>query len=273
MISITDSVGVGVNSTAPLLLIAGPCQIESKELAFSVASELKAITSKLGIPFVFKSSYDKANRTSLTGERGMGIESGLKILADIKHTLQVPILTDVHSVEEVYLAASVADVIQIPAFLCRQTDLLVAAGRTGKVVNIKKGQFLHPSDMKFAADKVASSGNTKVMLCERGTCFGYRDLVVDMRGLLTMSNFGFPVIYDATHSVQQMGAEGGSSGGTRENIIPLARAAIATGVDGIFIECHPNPDTAPSDAKSMLPLDTVSSVLTQLLSVRQSINY
>jgi 2-dehydro-3-deoxyphosphooctonate aldolase (KDO 8-P synthase) len=270
MFQISENFSFDKNSRDSFLVIAGPCQLESKELSFKVAEYLKNLCEKLKLPFVFKSSYDKANRTSLTGQRGMGIEAGLKLLADIKHTFDVPILTDVHSVEEVYAAASVVDILQIPAFLCRQTDILLAAGKTGKAVNIKKGQFLHPNDMKFAAEKIASTGNDKVLLCERGTCFGYRDLIVDFRGLLMMKESGCPVIFDATHSVQSMGGEGGASGGSREYILPLAKAAIAVGVDGIFIECHPDPDKAPSDAKSMLKLSDMEEVLSKLVSIKSA---
>lgn len=270
MITIASNIQVGAG--APLLLIAGPCQLESKELSFFVCEKVKALCLKYGFSFVFKSSFDKANRTSINGERGMGIEAGLNLLNEIRSTFDVPILTDVHTEEEAKLAGEVVDVIQIPAFLCRQTDLLLAAGKTGKTVQIKKGQFLHPNDMKHAAQKVTSTGNKNILLCERGTCFGYRDLVVDFRGLLMMKESGFPVIYDATHSVQQMGGENGSSGGFKEYIVPLAKAAVSVGVDGIFIECHPNPQVAPSDSKSMLELDKMEEILKSLKAIHEVSN-
>ena len=252
-----------------LLLIAGPCQIESRDLVMGVAERLKTIAEKLSIDLVFKSSYDKANRTSLSGERGLGIDAGLKILEEVRSQFGVPIITDVHSESEALTAGGVVDILQIPAFLCRQTDLLIAAGKTGKAVNIKKGQFLHPSDMQFAADKVASTGNKNILLCERGTCFGYRDLVVDFRGLLMMKETGYPVIFDATHSVQSMGGSGGSSSGNREYVLPLAKAAAAVGIQGLFIECHPNPDSAPSDGKNMLKLSDMESVMSSILRIHR----
>ncbi len=252
---------------SPLTIIAGPCQIESLDHALMIATEVKKITSALGLQYIFKSSYDKANRTSMSGKRGIGIDAGLEILAAVREKLNIPVLTDVHSPEQAQRAGAVVDVLQIPAFLCRQTDLLLAAGETGKTINIKKGQFLHPDDMKYAADKVVSTGNHKVLLCERGSCFGYRDLVVDMRSLLLMRRSGFPVVFDATHSVQSMGGAGGSSGGMREFIRPLARAAAAIGVDAVFLECHEQPDRAPSDAASMLPLKEMESTLREISEI------
>ncbi len=255
-----------------LLVIAGPCQIESLDHALMIAGKLKEIASRHPIELVYKSSFDKANRTSLSGTRGSGLDAGLKILSEVRAQMNLPVLTDVHSETQAAEAGSVVDVLQIPAFLCRQTDLLIAAGKTGKAVNIKKGQFLHPDDMKFAAEKVASTGNKNILLCERGTCFGYRDLVVDMRSLIIMKKSGYSVVFDATHSVQSMGGSGGSSGGSREYIRPLLRAASAVGVDGVFIECHEEPSRAPSDGASMLPLDQFEAVISEVLAIRSSIS-
>lgn len=270
--SVSISDGLTLQIGEKLLLIAGPCQIESYDHCCKVGAAVIEAIGDLPFSFVFKSSFDKANRTSLEGQRGPGIEEGLATLEKVKTTLGTPVLTDVHSGEQATLAASVVDVLQIPAFLCRQTDLLVAAGKTGKTINIKKGQFLHPSDMQFCAEKVASTGNDNILLCERGTCFGYRDLVVDMRNFLLMADTGYPVIFDATHSVQSMGGAGGSSGGSREFIPALARAAVSVGVHGLFIECHDNPDTAPSDAASMLPLDRMPALLQQLAAVYEAVH-
>lgn len=266
---ITPSIRVGADSK--LLLIAGPCQIESREHCLRIASALATLCGKYPINLLFKSSFDKANRTSRSGIRGPGIEEGLRVLETVRKECGVPVLTDIHTAEQAAMAAEVADAIQTPAFLCRQTDLLIAAGKTGKTVNIKKGQFLPPEDMAFSAEKVASSGNKKIMLCERGICFGYRDLTVDMRSLIIMRNLGYPVVFDATHSVQNMGGKGGASGGNREFVLPLIRAAIAVGVDGIFVECHDNPDAAPSDGQSMLPLSQMEEVLKQALAVREAV--
>lgn len=265
-VRITDAVSAGAGQK--LLLIAGPCQIESRDHALSVARELVKITEGLPVSLVFKASYDKANRTSLSGVRGIGIDAGLKILQEIRSECGVPVLTDIHSPEEAAQAAEVVDIIQTPAFLCRQTDLLIAAGKTGKAVNVKKGQFLHPSDMEYAAQKIASSGNENVMLCERGSSFGYRDLVVDMRGLMIMRETGYPVIFDGTHSVQSMGGAGGASSGSRHYVAPLVKAAVAVGVDGIFVECHPNPDAAPSDGPNMLPLSDMKPLLHTITKLR-----
>lgn len=225
----------------------------------------------LPLSLVFKSSYDKANRTSLSGRRGVGLDAGLKILGEIKKDFNLPILTDVHSIEEAQSAASVVDVLQTPAFLCRQTDFLIGVGKTGKPINVKKGQFLPPDDMQLVAEKIASTGNTKIMLCERGATFGYRDLVVDMRSLAIMRKSGYPVIFDATHSVQSMGGAGGSSGGSREFIPYLARAAVAVGIDGIFIEAHDNPEHAPSDGPSMLPFSELRAVLESIVRIREAV--
>lgn len=265
-VQLSDSISVGNGNK--LLLIAGPCQIESRDHAMGVAEKLAKITSKHPISFVFKSSYDKANRTSSTGARGIGLDAGLKILQEIRTTFKVPVLTDVHSPEEAQAAGDVVDVIQTPAFLCRQTDLLIAAGKTGRAVNIKKGQFLHPSDMQYAAEKVSATGNQKIFLCERGSCFGYRDLVVDMRGLLMMKETGYPVIFDGTHSVQSMGGGSGQSSGYRQYVLPLVKAAVSVGVDGLFIECHPDPENAPSDGKTMLPLSEMEKVIETICRIR-----
>ena len=252
---------------APLMLIAGPCQIESLDHALFCAEKLKTMAAQAGMGFVYKSSYDKANRTSAKTARGVGIDAGLDILARVKAALDVPVLTDVHSADQCSVAAEVVDIIQIPAFLCRQTDLLVAAAHTGAVVNIKKGQFLAPWDMGHVAAKVSGAGNDRILLTERGTSFGYNTLVSDMRGLPTMASFGFPVIFDATHSVQQPGGRGASSGGQREFVPVLARAAVAVGVDGLFMESHEDPDSAPSDGPNMVPLDEMPQILQTLMRI------
>lgn len=249
-----------------LVLIAGPCVIESADLILQTAEKLKQITAQLGIPFVFKSSFDKANRTSGSTFRSIGFEQGLRILQKVKRELDVPVLTDIHESHQVAAVAEVADVMQIPAFLCRQTDLLHAAGQTGKPVNIKKGQFMAPEDMRFSLDKVRAVGNERVFLTERGSSFGYHTLVVDMRSLPIMRQYS-PVVFDATHSVQMPGGAGGASGGQREFVSPLARAAAAVGVDGIFIETHPDPDHAPSDGPNMLPLEQVETLLKGWLKI------
>ncbi len=249
------------------LLISGPCVVESKSIAFRTCETLKKITDKLKIPFIFKSSYIKANRTSSGSFRTIGVDKALSILADLKKEFNVPVLTDIHSEIEVEIAAEVADVLQIPAFLCRQTDLLEAAGESGKIVNIKKGQFLAPDDMKYQAEKVAATGNKKIFLTERGSTFGYNNLVVDMRSLVIMRRSGYPVIFDATHSIQMPSKDKGVSGGNPEFILPLARAAAAVGVDGFFIETHPDPKKALSDASSMMKLDRMESLLKQLKEI------
>lgn len=251
------------------LLISGPCVVESKDITFRTCEALKKITTKLKLPFIFKSSYTKANRTSSRSFRTIGIDKALSILSDVKKEFDVPILTDIHSEIEVEIAAEVADVLQIPAFLSRQTELLEAAGETGKIVNIKKGQFLAPEDMKYQAEKVAATGNRKIFLTERGTTFGYNNLVVDMRGLVIMRKFGYPVIYDATHSIQMPSKDDGVSGGEPEFIPPLACAAAAAGVDGFFIETHPNPAKALSDARSMMKLDMMEQLLSRLKKIYQ----
>ncbi len=260
------SVGtVKFGNALPLALIAGPCQLESREHAFMMAGRLKEITERLGIGLVFKASFDKANRTSLGGKRGLGLEKSLAVFADIRTDFGLPVLTDVHTVGQCAELATVVDVLQIPAFLCRQTDLLVAAARTGKVVNVKKGQFLAPWDMKNVVAKITESGNANVLLTERGASFGYNTLVSDMRGLPIMAELtGAPVIFDATHSVQQPGGKGTSSGGQREFVAVLARAAVAVGVAGLFIETHEDPDNAPSDGPNMVHLKDMPRLLAQL---------
>ncbi len=248
----------------PFVLIAGPCQIESRAHAFEVAQALREMTALLGIPFVFKSSFDKANRTSLSGARGVGMARGLEILAEIRASLGVPVLTDVHGIEQCAPAAAAVDILQIPAFLCRQTDLLLAAGETGAAINVKKGQFLAPWDMANVAAKIASTGNTRILLTERGASFGYNTLVSDMRALPIMARTGYPVVFDATHSVQQPGGQGDASGGEREFAPILARAALAVGCAAVFMEAHPDPDHAPSDGPNMVPLAEMPGVLARL---------
>lgn len=255
---------LGLKHTSNILIISGPCVVESKSIAFKTCETLKSITDKLKLPFIYKSSYSKANRTSSGSFRGIGMDKALQILDDIKREFSVPILTDFHSEIEAEIAAEVADVLQVPAFLCRQTELLEAAGETGKVINIKKGQFMAPEDMFYQAEKVSNTGNKKIMLTERGSTFGYNNLVVDMRSLVIMKKFGYPVIFDATHSVQMPSKESGVSGGNPEFILPLARAAAGTGVDGFFIETHPNPAKALSDARSMIRLSSMEVLLKQL---------
>lgn len=249
----------------PFFLIAGPCVVESEALCVSVAAELKMITAELGIPFVFKASYKKANRTSGHSFSGLEEDEALAILAKVKKDLQVPILTDIHETADAAKVAHIADILQIPAFLCRQTDLLIAAGKTGRIVNIKKGQFANAEMMRFAAEKVQSTGNDKILLTERGTMFGYNDLVVDFRNIPLMKSYGFPVVLDATHSVQKPGAAGDGSGGAPEFIETLAKCGIAAGVNGIFLETHPDPEKALSDASTMLPLAQLKPLLQQLI--------
>lgn len=248
----------------PFVFIGGPCVIEGRDTALRTAERLSSITSALNIPFVFKSSYDKANRTSVTSYRGPGMEKGLAILAEIKRTVGVPVLTDVHTPDEAPLAAEAVDILQVPALLSRQTDLLVACGRTGRAVNLKKGQFLSPMDMKYAAEKVASTGNDRILITERGTFFGYNNIVNDFRALSIMRSFGYPVVYDATHSVQLPGGAVGVSGGEREFIFPLARAAIAVGVDAVFMEAHERPEAALCDGANSVALDDLPSILAAL---------
>lgn len=253
-------------------LIAGPCVIESRELCFEIAEKIIKITDRLEIPYIFKSSYKKANRSRSDSFTGIGDKAGLEILRDLRRELKIPVLTDIHSTEEAYFASQYTDVLQIPAFLCRQTDLLVAAAKTGKVINIKKGQFLSPESMKFAADKVVQAGNNYVMLTDRGVMYGYHDLVVDFRGIPEMKKMGYPVILDITHSLQQPNQNTGLTGGRPELIETMARAAIAVGVDGLFMETHPEPMLAKSDGANMLKLDLLENLLEKLVKIRKTIN-
>lgn len=255
---------VTLGNDLPLVLIAGPCQMESRDHAMEMAAALTEITEKSGIGLIYKSSFDKANRTSLSGKRGIGLEKALPVFAEIKETFGCPVLTDVHTAEQCAPVAEVVDILQIPAFLCRQTDLLVAAADTGAVVNVKKGQFLAPWDMKNVIDKITESGNERVLLTDRGTSFGYNTLISDMRGLVIMQETGFPVVFDATHSVQQPGGQGGSSGGQREFVAILARAAVAVGVAAVFMETHQDPDNAPSDGPCMMHLSDLPALLESL---------
>lgn len=257
---------IDVSNTAPLTLIAGPCQLEGLDHALAIAETLAAACAAAGCGFIFKSSYDKANRTSLTAQRGIGREAGLRILSEVRARIGCPVLTDVHLPDDCAPVAQAVDVLQIPAFLCRQTDLLLAAGETGAAINVKKGQFLAPWDMPNVAAKIASTGNQRILLCERGSSFGYNTLVADMRSLPTMARTGYPVVMDATHSVQQPGGLGGSSGGQREFAPVMARAAVALGVAAVFIETHPDPDTAPSDGPNMIRLDQMPALIADLMA-------
>ena len=251
----------------PFTLIAGPCQLENEEHALKISSELKKITSNLGINLIYKTSFDKANRTSLKGKRGMGLEKSLPIFDKIRKEVGLPVLTDVHTAEQCSIVAKHVDVLQIPAFLCRQTDLLIAAAKTGKIINVKKGQFLAPWDMANVIKKIEESGNKNILITERGASFGYNTLVSDMRALPIMSKYGFPIVFDATHSVQQPGGMGEKSGGQREFVPYLARAAIAVGVGAIFMETHEDPDNAPSDGPNMVPLNEVKALLKKLTEI------
>jgi 2-dehydro-3-deoxyphosphooctonate aldolase (KDO 8-P synthase) len=255
---------IAVANDRPFALIAGPCQIESRAHALEVAAALREISGSSGVPVIYKSSFDKANRTSAGAARGVGMRAGLEILAEVRERTAMPVLTDVHAPEQCAPAAAAVDVLQIPAFLCRQTDLLLAAGATGKAINVKKGQFLAPWDMMHVAAKIASTGNDNILLCERGASFGYNTLVSDMRALPIMARTGYPVVFDATHSVQQPGGQGGSSGGQREFAPVLARAALAVGVAAVFIETHPDPDHAPSDGPNMIPLRDMTALVLRL---------
>ncbi|MDR0555483.1 MAG: 3-deoxy-8-phosphooctulonate synthase [Holosporaceae bacterium] len=255
---------VSVANDLPLILIAGPCALENRQMVFRVAEALVTITSDLGIPFIFKASFDKANRTSIESPRGIVLDEALRIFQDMKREFGCLILTDVHETHQCVPVAEVVDVLQIPAFLCRQTDLLVATARTGRAINLKKGQFLAPFDMKNVYQKVTSSGNERVMLCERGACFGYNQLVSDMRSLKIMKQFGYPVIFDASHSVQEPGGLGRSSGGNRDYVEVLARAAVSVGIAGIFLETHEDPANAVSDGPNMVPLHAMKNLLTTL---------
>lgn len=270
--SVSYAVDVGpfkVGSTYPHFLIAGPCVIENEKIVLETAVSMAAITRELGIPYIFKSSYDKANRSSITSFRGLGMKEGLAILKKVKEEVGVPILTDIHDIHEAPHAAEVADVLQIPAFLCRQTDLLVEAAKTGRVVNVKKGQFLAPWEIGNVVRKLEDSGTTKILLTERGTTFGYNNLVVDMRSFPIMREYGYPVVFDATHSVQLPGGGGTQSSGQRQFIAPLARSAAAVGCDGFFMEVHPTPESAPSDGPNMVHLKDVRGLLQQILRICQ----
>ncbi|WP_156291281.1 3-deoxy-8-phosphooctulonate synthase [Oceanobacillus salinisoli] len=264
-VSLNETITFGGNN--PFVLIAGPCVIESEALIMETAKQLKEITSKLGIPFIFKASYDKANRSSIHSFRGPGIEEGLDILQKVKERFDVPVTSDIHEPSQAERVAEVLDIIQIPAFLCRQTDLLVAAAKTGKVVNVKKGQFLAPWDMKNVVHKLKESENENILLTERGSTFGYNNLVVDMRSLLEMRGLGAPVVFDATHSVQIPGGNGTSTGGKSEYVPYLSRAAAAVGVDAIFMEVHPNPEEAKSDGPNMVKLDELEEVLKPIIEI------
>lgn len=256
----------------PLTLIAGPCVVENRDMIFHTAEAVKTICERLSVPVIFKSSYKKANRTSMSGFISIGMDEALKILDDVKTTFGMPILTDIHTEAEVAAAAQVADVLQIPAFLCRQTDLLIAAGKSGRTVNIKKGQFLAPDDIRHPIEKVVSTGNEKILVTERGTSFGYHNLVVDMRGLVMMRKFGYPVVLDATHSVQLPSGENGKSGGQPEFIFPLSRAGAAVGIDALFVETHPEPAKAFSDAASQLPLSQLERLVQQVTAIHSTVN-
>jgi 2-dehydro-3-deoxyphosphooctonate aldolase (KDO 8-P synthase) len=256
--------GIEIANHLPFVLIAGPCQIESRAHALEVAAALREMSVATGVPLIYKSSFDKANRTSVATQRGVGIGEGLAILADVREATGLPVLTDVHAPEQCAIAAQAVDVLQIPAFLCRQTDLLLAAGETGKAINVKKGQFLAPWDMANVAAKIASTGNQNILLCERGASFGYNTLVTDFRALPIMARTGYPVVFDATHSVQQPGGQGTTSGGQREFAPVLARAALAVGVAAVFIETHPDPDHAPSDGPNMILLREMPALIARL---------
>tara|TARA_B110000438_G_scaffold219188_1_gene212124 strand:+ start:964 stop:1800 length:837 start_codon:yes stop_codon:yes gene_type:complete len=256
-----------ISNSSQFTLIAGPCQLESETHAMTVASELKAITKKIGLGFIYKTSFDKANRTSSSSKRGMGMEKSLPIFDKIRNDLDIPVLTDIHSIDQCEVVAKHVDVLQIPAFLCRQTDLLIAAAKTGKIINVKKGQFLAPWDMVNVTKKIEESGNQNILVTERGASFGYNTLVSDMRSLPIMAKNGFPVVFDATHSVQQPGGMGDKSGGQREFVEYLARAAIAVGVAAVFMETHPDPDNAPSDGPNMVPLSKMEGLLKQLIEI------
>ncbi|HHT9116762.1 MAG: 3-deoxy-8-phosphooctulonate synthase [Planctomycetes bacterium] len=268
-VKIVNVRNLAISQGQPLAFIAGPCVIESHESCLKLADKLKTIFQAKKLPFIFKASYDKANRTSVNSYRGPGVKEGIKILADIKKRLGLLMLSDVHSEEEIPIVSETLDIIQIPAFLCRQTDLILAAAKTGKPINIKKGQFLAPWDMKSVVEKIRSTGNEQILLTERGTCFGYNNLVSDMRSLVIMRELGYPVIYDATHSVQLPGGQGNVSGGERNMVIPLARAAVATGCDGLFLEVHENPEKALSDAATMLSIEALPNLLDQVLEIHR----
>jgi len=258
---------IDISNANKFCLIAGPCQLETEQHAMDMSGKIKEITSKLGVSFIYKTSFDKANRTSLKGKRGIGLEQSLPIFDKIKKELDVPILTDIHNAEQCSILAKHVDILQIPAFLCRQTDLLIAAAKTKKIINVKKGQFLAPWDMVNVTKKISDSGNNNILVTERGASFGYNTLVSDMRSLPIMAKNGYPVIFDATHSVQQPGGQGDASGGQREFVEHLSRAAVAVGVAGVFMETHQDPDNAPSDGPNMIPLSNLENLLKQLIKI------
>jgi len=264
-----DAEPIEIGNQKKLVMLAGPCALESRDHALDVSGQLKEIADRLDIGLVYKTSFDKANRTSISSARGIGLEAALPIFQEIRETTGLPVLTDVHTAEQCALAAQAVDVLQIPAFLCRQTDLLIAAAKTGKVVNVKKGQFLAPWDMKNVIAKLTEAGNPNVMACERGVSFGYNTLVSDMRALPVLADIGCPVVFDATHSVQQPGGQGGTSGGQREFVPVLARAAVSIGVAAVFMETHPDPDNAPSDGPNMVPLNQFEDMVSRLLEFDQ----
>lgn len=268
-VKIVNVRNLAIGQRQPLVFIAGPCVIESHESCLKLADKLKTIFQEKQLPFIFKASYDKANRTSVNSYRGPGVKEGIKILADIKKRLGLLMLSDVHREEDIPIVLETLDIIQIPAFLCRQTDLILAAAKTGKPINIKKGQFLAPWDMKSVVEKMRSTGNEQILLTERGTCFGYNNLVSDMRSLVIMRELGYPVIYDATHSVQLPGGQGNVSGGERNMVMPLARAAVASGCDGLFLEVHENPEKALSDAATMLSIEALPNLIDQVLEIHR----
>ena len=261
-----DIGSLAVSNDLPLLVIAGPCQLEGEDHAQMIAAKMAEVCAAHGAQFVFKGSYDKANRTSLGGKRGLGMDEGLKVMQSVKDSIGCPVLTDIHTADQCATVAATCDILQIPAFLCRQTDLLLAAGETGAVINVKKGQFLAPWDMPNVISKIESTGNKKILLTERGASFGYNTLVADMRSLPTMAKTGYPVVMDATHSVQQPGGQGGSSGGQREFAPVMARAAVSLGIAAVFIETHEDPDNAPSDGPNMIPLDQMDGVVKSLMA-------
>lgn len=256
-----------IGGNRPLVLIAGPCVIESEDQVRKTIEGLKEITGEINIPFIFKSSYDKANRTSIKSYRGLGLDKGLEILEKVKREFDIPLLVDVHQIEEVKLVSKVADILQVPAFLCRQTDLIISIAKTGKPINVKKGQFLAPWDMRNVIEKIESTGNKNILLTERGSCFGYNNLVVDMKSLPIIRSFGYPVVFDATHSVQKPGGKGTTTGGEREYVPFLAQAAVATGIDGLFLEVHPQPEKALSDGPNMIRLSRVKELLEKLIKI------
>jgi len=258
---------LSISNSNKFTLIAGPCQLENEKHAIDVAAQLKEMTQKLDLGLIYKTSFDKANRTSLKGKRGTGLQNSLPVFDKIRNDLKIPVLTDVHTIDQCEIVSKYVDVLQIPAFLCRQTDLLVAAAKTGKIINVKKGQFLAPWDMVNVTKKIEESGNKNILVTERGACFGYNTLVSDMRSLTIMAKNGYPVVFDATHSVQQPGGMGDKSGGQREFVEPLSRAAIAVGVAAIFIETHPDPNNAPSDGPNMVPLSNMPNLLKQLVEI------